>query len=79
MLNWTITRFDAAESLDPKSPPPYCVLATVTFASLAHAKEALMTASEETGKDIANYTNVVPAVWVARDVAAEADCQGKAA
>lgn len=55
----------------------YCVLAEVKFASLEKAKEALTTASEETGKDIQNYTNVIPAVWVAREIKAEMDCQGK--
>ena len=33
-------------------------MASVRFASLADAKEALAKGSEESGKDIANYTDV---------------------
>lgn len=78
MLSWRIISYNSSEALDPSNPPPYCVLAEVTFASLEKAEEALTQASEESGKDIQNYTNVVPAIWVGRGVASEGNCQGEA-
>ena len=79
MLSWNITQFNAAEALEPQqNPPPYCVQPEVKFASIEDLREALTTASEETGKDVKNYTNVAPAIWVGRGVRSEGDCQGKA-
>ena len=76
MLSWTITSFSQEDSLDG-SLPPYCVQATVTFESMKSMREALAKGSKETGADVANYTDVVPVIWVSRVVAEEGDCQGK--
>lgn len=66
MTSWTITSFSKETSLDG-STPPYCVQANVHFKDLASLQAALGSeGSKETGADVANFTDVQPAIWVSR-------------
>ena len=76
MLSWTIASFSHADSLDGAAPP-YCVQATVKFASKEDMMAALTQSSGETGKDVVNYTDVKPVIAVSRVEAEERDVQGK--
>lgn len=71
---WQVTSFSAADALDG-STPPYCAQATLDFDSVEDLKEALAKGSAESGKDIANYTDVAPVIWVSRVEGMKGDVQ----
>lgn len=65
MGRWTVAEFKSEDSLDG-STPPYIVTATVEWDRVEDLKEALAKGSQETMKDVANYTDVQPVVWVSK-------------
>ncbi|EXJ75031.1 uncharacterized protein A1O5_01727 [Cladophialophora psammophila CBS 110553] len=65
MGKWTVASFKAEDSLDNK-PPPYMVTATIEWDKVEDLKEALAKGSEVSGKDVANYTDVYPEIWISK-------------
>lgn len=65
MKSWSVAIFKAEDSLDG-STPPYIVQATVLWDSVNDLKEALSKGSEESAKDVGNYTDVQPEIWVSK-------------
>ncbi len=65
MKSWSVAIFKAEDSLDG-NPPPYIVQATVLWDSVNDLKEALAKGSEESGKDVGNYTDSVPEIWISK-------------
>ncbi|KAJ9605922.1 hypothetical protein H2200_009771 [Cladophialophora chaetospira] len=65
MKSWSVAIFKPEDSLDGK-PPPYIVQATVHWDSVADLKKALAEGSAESGKDVANYTDVYPEIWISK-------------
>jgi uncharacterized protein (TIGR02118 family) len=65
MRNWSVSALNAEDSLDGKAPP-YMVTATIEWDSIDDFKAALAKGSEASGKDVPNYTDVYPEIWVSR-------------
>ncbi len=64
MKSWSVAEFSPALSLDG-SMPPYIVQTTVYWDSVEDLKKALgAPESEETGADIAKFSDVHPVIWV---------------
>ena len=49
---------------DPNAPPPYLVIAHMTFNSVDECHEAFKAAGRQVMGDISNYTNVKPVVQI---------------
>ncbi|KIW25810.1 uncharacterized protein PV07_08953 [Cladophialophora immunda] len=65
MGKWTVASYGPEDSLDGKRPP-YMVTATIEWDKIEDLKEALAKGSEVSGKDVANYTDVYPEIWISK-------------
>jgi uncharacterized protein (TIGR02118 family) len=54
---------------DPKTPPPYQVVASLSFDSLEAFRAAVAAKGAEVMGDIANFTDVKPVVQISSDLA----------
>ena len=54
---------------DPATPPPWRIMALIQFASLDQFKAAVKASGKEVMGDIANFTDVSPAIQINDDLA----------
>lgn len=65
MKTWSVATFKTEDSLDGKQPR-YRVQTTILWDKVEDLKAALAEGSKETMKDIANYCDVSPEIWVSK-------------
>lgn len=65
MKTWSVAVFKAEDSLDGKTPR-YMVQTTILWDRVEDLKAALAEGSMEMMKDIANYCDVAPEIWVSK-------------
>jgi uncharacterized protein (TIGR02118 family) len=65
MGRWAVAAFNSEDSLDGTAPP-YMVTATIEWDKIEDFKEALAKGSQASSKDVANYTDVQPVIWIGK-------------
>lgn len=60
-----VESFKSEDSLDG-STPPYMVTATIEWDKVEDFKDALFKGGEASSKDVVNYTDVQPVLWIGK-------------